>query len=220
VAGYCIDIRGEVVFVTFLRRLLSEGSVVLSAPPVLRREDRGDAAALLAAAFADHALDVAGPPIAFDTPVALAAAECVAKACWFLVSRDEQADAVGRALVLPPEDVPAAHLSADVVLRFLPSVHRRARVFAPDDVLTAALATMLRQWPLSGALADVADPPLTAPTFGGHPGLLLLYAERLASHEKTAWVTDGPVRPFVELVFAERGLRLPAPAGQEVSVAR
>jgi hypothetical protein len=209
------------VFVSFLRRLLSEGSVALSAPPELRREDRGDATAVLAAAFADHALDIAGPAIAFDAPAALAAAECVAKACWFLVSRDENADAVGRAVALPPpENLPAAHLSADVALRFLPSVYRRARAIAPDDVLTSALAKLLRLWPLSGVLADVADPPLTAPTFSGHQGLLLLYAERLASHEKAAWVTDGPVRPFVEMVFAERGLRMPAPASQEVSVAR
>jgi hypothetical protein len=210
-----------IVSVEFLRRLLSEGSVVLSGPPVFSREDRGDATALLAAAFADHALDVGGPALPFDAPAALAAAECVGRACWFLVSHDEQADVVARALTLPPpEGLPAAHLSADVALRFLPSIHRRARAFAPDDVLTSALAKILRQWPLSGVLADLADPPLSAPTFGGHSGLLLLYAERLASHQKTAWVTDGPARPFVEMVFAERGLRLPAPAGQEVSVAR
>src|SRR5262249_6117628 len=160
--------------------------------------------------FADHALDVAGPPVAFDAAASLAAAELVAKACWFLVARGDAPEAVGRALVLrPPADSPSAHLSADLTLRFLPAVHPRGRALAADDVLTRSLETVLREWPLSGSLADVSGAPLTAPVFGGHTGLLLLYAERLARHVKPAWVVDGPVRPYVELAFAERGLRAP-----------
>jgi hypothetical protein len=209
------------VFVEFLERLLSHGSVVLSAPPQLCDEDHDGAKAVLESAFADHALDVAGPAVGFDAPTALAAAECVGKACWFLLSRDEQPSAVERAMKLPPpKDLPAVHLSADVVLRFLPAVHRRARALAPDDILTKALVKTLREWPLTGALADAVDAPLTAPTFGGHPGLLLLYAERLADHPKATWVMDGPALPHVEMVFAERALRLPAATGQEVIIER
>jgi hypothetical protein len=44
---------------------------------------------------------------------------------------------------------------------------------------------------------------------GGHPGLLLLYAERLAEHLRPEWVPDGPARPYVELVFTQRGLPVP-----------
>jgi hypothetical protein len=190
--------------------------VVLSGPPALTDVDRPAATARLAAAFADHALDVAGPPVEFDAPTALAAADLTGKACWFLVTRRESPDAVGRSLSLPAGgDTPARHLSADVVLRFLPAVHRRAKAVAPDDVLTKSLEDVLRRWPLSGALASIDGAPLTAPTFGGHPGLLLLYAERLASNARTNWVADGSVRPYIELVFAERGLRVPGQAVQE-----
>ncbi len=206
------------MFVEFLLRLLEEGSVALAAPPTLAGRDRDAATAVLAAAFARHALDVAGPPLTFDAPAALAAAECVGRACWFLVSRGERPELVAAALTLPPPgESPEPHLSADVVLRFLPAVHRRARALAPDDVLTRSLEKLLREWPLSGALADVAEAPLAPPAFGGHPGLLLLYAERLAGHPRPAWVPDGPARPYIELVFAESGLRVPAPAGQGVA---
>jgi hypothetical protein len=206
------------VFVEFLLRLLEEGSVALAAPPTLAGADRDAATAVLSAAFARHALDVAGPPLAFDAAAALSAAECVGRACWFLVSHGERPELVSTALALPPPgESPERHLSADVVLRFLPAVHRRARALAPDDVLTRSLEKLLRGWPLSGLLADVAEAPLTPPTFGGHAGLLLLYAERLGGHVRPAWVPDGPARPYIELVFAESGLRVPAPAGQGVA---
>jgi hypothetical protein len=78
-------------------------------------------------------------------------------------------------------------------------------------VLTRCLAELLRRWPLTGVLADLEDGPLAPVELGGHPGLLLLYAERLAESPRPAWVPRGPALPFVEMVFAERGLRVPAP---------
>lgn len=206
------------VFAEFLQRLLRDGSALLAAPPVLQDGDRAAATAVLAAAFADAVLDVAGPPLGFEASAALAAAEFVGRACWFLVSRSEPAEMVERALPLPPPPPrPAAHLSADLTLRFLPALHRRARALAVDDVLTRALERTLREWPLSGAGADLTAPPLTAPDFAGHAGLLLLYAERLALHPRPAWAPAGPARAYIELVFAERGLRVPAEAVQEVA---
>src|SRR5205823_131332 len=99
----------------------------------------------------------------------------------------------------------------DLMLRFLPQVYRRARGIAVDDVLAATLAQTLRRWPLSGVLSDVAEAPLTPLDLNGHPGLLLLYAERLAGNVKPAWLpADGPVREQVDRVFAERGLTVPA----------
>jgi hypothetical protein len=201
------------VFVAFIQRLLAEGSVVLASQPVIREEERESAAELLSSAFSDAALDVAGPPLSFDAPTALGAAECLGAACWFLLSRAERSDVVARTLTLPgPGDSPEKHFSADVVLRFLPAVHRRARALSPDDVLTRSLEKILREWPLTGALADASALSLPPPTFGGHHGLLLLYAERLVRQMKSARALDGPAAQYVELVLAERGMPLLAPA--------
>jgi hypothetical protein len=198
----------------FLDRLLAEGSAVLRSRPAVTKEDRRKSVERLAAAHADHRLDVAGPALAFDVPAALAAAEAMWLACWFLLQRHEPAEEVEKALVLPPAPVTAAeHLSADLVLRFLPPVLRRARGLDVGDSLTVWLTRLLQQTPLSGVLSDLEEGPSAPVELGGHPGLLLLYAERLADNVRPAWVpAEGPARPYIEMVFAERGLVLP-PSG-------
>jgi hypothetical protein len=185
----------------FLDQLFAEGAVAFRGPPAPGAGD--DARALLASAFAAHALDVAGPPIPLDAPTALAAAEVVRQACWFLVNRDETEAELDRRLRLPEPSSASQHLSGDLALRYLPAVHRRAFAVNPADALTSRLADLLRRWPLSGVLSDVADGPLTDLDFGGHDGLRLLYAERLASHDRQAWRPTGRTREFADLVGRE-----------------
>jgi hypothetical protein len=187
-------------FAEFLKRLLEEGSVVMHARPEIRPADQKAAGELLAAAFADERLEVAGPLLTYDAKVAIAAAECVWFACWFLLHHGEPAGDLEKLLTLLPPRNPAQHLSADLTLRYLPQVHRRARSLAADDVLTGLLTTLLRQWPLSGVLSDVEEAPLTPPEFDGHHGLLMLYAERYAAHPKPAWTPEGPGLAYIELV--------------------
>src|SRR5262249_40436614 len=127
-------------------------------------------------------------------------------ACWFLVHHGEPPEVLEKALTMPTAPTTAAqHLSADLVLRFLAQVHRRAKAVDAADVLHGLLARLLRQWPLSGVLGDVEEGPSARVELDGHPGLLLLYAERLADHYKPAWVpADGPAREYVEMIRAEK----------------
>jgi hypothetical protein len=192
--------------VPLLQRLFDDGTVVLRERPRLAAGERREALSVLERTHAAFRLDVAGAPLDFDAGTALAAAELLGHACWFLVNHAEPPAELEKRLVLPVRPVTAAqHLSADLVLRYLPQVHRRARALAPDDRLAALLAGVLRQWPLSGVLADVEEGPLTPPAFGEHPGLQLLYAERLARNEKPAWVPAGRGREYLEMVLAGLG---------------
>jgi hypothetical protein len=197
---------------SFLEELLKSGRVVLAGPPAVSAEDRAPALRLLEHAHLDCCLDLAGPEVAFDADVALKAAELLWRACWFLVSHREPDAAVAQALTLAiREPTPAQQLSADLTLRYLPQVWRRAASQDTADVLTSSLARVLREWPLSGVLADLPEGPLTALDFCSHRGLLLLYAERLVENPLPAWVpVTGPARPWVELIFAERGVELPS----------
>jgi hypothetical protein len=199
-------------FVEFLESLLHEGKVILRARPQMEASAKKSAERLLAAAYADHGLDVAGPPIAFDAAAALTAAEQLWYAAWFLLKRDDPAEEIDKHLAprTPPASA-AQHLSADLLLRFAPPIHRRARSQDPADHLTKRLEELLRRHPLSGVLADIEEGPLTALRLGDHPGLQLLYAERLAEKPRPAWMPQGPARAAVELVFAERGLVVPEP---------
>jgi hypothetical protein len=198
-------------FLQFVRPLLEQGHALLRERPRVTAADLPPVASFLAGVHAGARLDVAGPLLPFDEPAALAVAERFWWACWFLVNRNEPATEVEQVLTLPrPPRSAAAHLSGDLLLRFLPAIHRRARALAADDLLTHWCENLLRQWPLSGVLADIGEAPTTPLDFGGHPGLLLLYAERLAEHLRPAWIPTGPGGQQVELVFAERGLRVPA----------
>ena len=199
------------LFHDWFDRLLTTGESVQHAAPQLAPAERAAVVARLRAAFDLHALDVAGPPVAFDPDVALRAATVLARACWLLVGTDDheplRLDAVATA---------SANLSADVTLRFLPAVYRRGRAHAPDHPLVTDLDRLLRAWPLSGVLADLDGAPTAALDFGGHAGLQMLYAERLAAAARTGWVPpDGPARGWVERVFAEYGTPVPAALPKE-----
>lgn len=196
----------------FCSRLLNEGRVVFDEPPVAPARDRDGAAAFLSRAFSVERMRIAGTSIAYDPDVAVEAAELVRHACWALVCHDEPAEALGVRLSMRHAPKTAgAHLSADLTLRYLPDVLRRVRALTPTDSLVALLSTTLRQWPLSGVLSDVREPPLSPLDFGGHDGLMLLYAERLAARAKATWVPRGRAGEFAALVFQETGRPLPSP---------
>src|SRR4051794_3181062 len=134
----------------FFEHLLTRGEAVLDERPTLPREERPALVELLESAYREHRLAVAGPLLPFDGEAAVAAAMLLAQACWFLVSADEPSTEVERALRFPLEPAnPEAHLSADLCLRFLNTVHRRARTRTPDDPLHRAVVDVLRRWPLS-----------------------------------------------------------------------
>ncbi len=73
----------------FLTQLFASGEIVFRAPP--RDRPSAQAAGILAEAFQVHALDLAGPPIAFAPTAATAAAEFLRQASWALVNRDDRA---------------------------------------------------------------------------------------------------------------------------------
>ncbi len=196
-------------FLDWLERILKQGESVQDTPPELPASQIDRAEALLRAAFTTHALDVAGPPLTFDPVAAVKAAKVLARACWFLVNNNPYSEPV--TLPLKTDPSPAAHLSADVSLRFLPAVARRARLREPDGELVRQIEAVLRTWPLSGVLADLDGAPTTAPTFGEHPGLQMLYAERLAVTGRAGWVPVPPAaREWAERVHQELGKPLPA----------
>ncbi len=195
-------------FHEFLTQLFSEGRVVFRSAK--GPEDRPLPAdiTLLEKAYESHRLSVAGTMIPFDPAVGFSAAELIRQSSWALVNHDDRISDLKKRLTMPIAPVtPAHHLSADLTLRYLPQIFNRARVLDPNDPLVDLLKGLLRRWPLSGVLSDVAEAPVSSLEFGGHPGLLLLYAERLAANDREAW---RPVQPslgweYYELVMDERG---------------
>jgi MoxR-vWA-beta-propeller ternary system domain bpX4 len=195
-------------FHEFLNQLLNEGRVVFRSTRAPHDRPRPQDIAVLEKAYLAHGLSVAGPDIPFDPAVAFSAAELIRQASWALVNHDDRISHLKKCLTMPIAPVtPAHHLSADLTLRYLPQIFNRARVLDPCDPFVDLLRELLRRWPLSGAISDVAEAPLASLDFGGHLGLLLLYAERLAVNDRKAWrpAEGGPGWEQYELVIQERG---------------
>jgi hypothetical protein len=203
------DVRTMRSIAEWLVTLLENGEAVISGPPVQNAKEESAALTVLARAFDNLNLDLAGPALTFDSVAALSAAHYVAAACWSLFVQNPAAAPLDLQSLGEPR-TSDAHLSADVTLRYLPTVHRRAMTRAQNDPLAIALAAVLRQWPLSGILANLPDGPIGDLSFAGHAGLQLLYAERFVEHENQAWLPPlGAAMECVELVYQERGRPLP-----------
>lgn len=196
----------------FLDRLFTTGEARLSGRP--EPDDRRDVEEVLHRAFAECRLDVAGPLIEFDPDAGFAAALFTARACWFTVSREEPPEQVMKLLsAITDPKTPAAHLSIDLTLRYAVTIYRRVRAQNAEDVLAIRLADTFRRCPLTGVLSDAAEGPTGDLVFGGHAGLELLYAERLAANDRPAWLpAEGRLRERVELVFQQLGKAMPASA--------
>jgi MoxR-vWA-beta-propeller ternary system domain bpX4 len=195
-------------FEEFLGPLFEEGRIIFRRKPDPVTAPSSGAIGLLERAYADYRLDIAGAAIAFDAGIAGAAAEVVRQASWALVSHQDRVKDLERRLAMPhPPSTASHHLSADLVLRYLPQVHRRARALDPSDALVGLVKRVLRSWPLSGVLAGLDEGPTAPLDLGGHEGLMLLYAERLSGRatSMSAWRPSGRALDYVELIAAEAG---------------
>src|SRR5579871_6491269 len=135
--GRLRSVRTEIMagLVAFLEQLLHTGKVVFSTQPAAAPDDHPAARKFLERAYRTYQLDIAGPPLEFCPDLAIAAAEFLRAACWYLVQHDEPAEALRQRLTLPSPRRPAEHLTGDLLLRYLPQVHRRARAVSPTDPL-------------------------------------------------------------------------------------
>jgi hypothetical protein len=191
----------------FLAQLLNEGKIAFGSAKVLHERPTEAALAVLAAAFETTLLSVAGPRIAWDGKVAWDAVELVRQSSWALVNRAERAGDLKKRVLMPGSPVtPSHHLSADLMLRYVPQILKRARGLDASDPLLDLLAQVMRRWPLSGVLSDVQEKPLAPLDFGGHAGLLLLYAERLARNDRASWRPEqgSAAAEYDELVRTDR----------------
>ena len=196
-------------FAQWLTGVLGEGHSTLTAAPTLTVAERPAVETLLRDAYCTLQREVAGPPIPFDLRLALRCVGLLAGACWHLSALPPDAP-------LPPaglgEPLTAGdHLTGDLLLRYLVSVRKRASLRGPADPLAEWCERILRAWPLSGVSMGCRAGPTTPLTFDAHPGLRMLYAERLAAHPEPAWVPPpGSLTEFVERAFAEVGRVIPA----------
>jgi MoxR-vWA-beta-propeller ternary system domain bpX4 len=184
----------------FIRSMLFEGRLRVGAQPrmVLTDEDLR----ILQKALKIQSLHLPGPRLEGSLPTLILAVGVVYRMAWRFLNAEPILPVDDPSLRMPEKPRSATeHMATDVAFRFLPGLYHRAINRDPEDPLIEAMKTMLRQWPLSGVLADIAEPPESPLDFEGHLGLGFLYAQRLAARERSGWLPDGHAGQCVEVVY-------------------
>ena len=188
----------------FFRSLLRDGRLRIGAAVSWQLTDAAldDAKSALAA----QSLSLAGPPIVGSLETLLPALQVVYRFGRRALHPETTSAQTDTSLKMPrPPRSAAEHLGADLALRFLPGLLQRLVARDPGDELATAAKRLLCEWPLSGVLADLREPPTSPLDFGGHLGIRFLYAERLANRERTGWHPPAEASDGIELVRQVRG---------------
>ncbi len=189
---------------SFVRSLIFDGRLQVGAEAHLVLDDADRET--LDKALKVQCLHLPGPSLERDLPTLVLAVQVVYRMAWRFLNSELTPVPDDLTLRMPEKPRSAAeHLAADVAFRFLPGLYQRVLHRDPEDPLGIALRELLRQWPLSGVLADITEPPLVPIDFGGHVGLGFLYAQRLAERERHGWQPDDTARESLELVYHALG---------------
>lgn len=192
-----------------LQELFNHGRIRFENRPT-SWEDSPTVRSQIRQAFETDLLSLASPAVSLNYPLALSTARYVLQSAWLVVNRDEDAVIVLQKMpTITPAQSADDLMSADLFLRYLPFLYQRAWAISQDDLFTIHLRQTLRDWPLSGVLANIPEPPLSSLDFFGHRGLQLRYAERLVNHPRPGWCpTDSASLDVVSLVFGMKKLSL------------
>lgn len=183
---------------TFLDQLFTSGEIVFKRAPDAPPDNDLETKRVLEHAFKRYSLDLAGPPSRLDLSIAERAADVTRRACWLTLSNVEDEDEIKH--IMRFEGTPqnaAQHLSADLCLRFLPRIHNRLRAAKPDDAVVGIIENILKRWPLSGILCDIAAPPVAINLH--NEAVMQLYAQRFLQHPKDNWKPTDKALEHIEL---------------------
>jgi len=191
----------------FLDALLQEGRLLVGQESAWE-PSAADVAALKAALLV-QSVQLAGPPLAGCLDTTRAALQVLYRLAWRFLNSEPTPVGDDHFLRMPAAPrTPAQHLGADLAFRFLPGLLQRALHRNAMDELAEVMKRLLRQWPLSGVLADLVEPPDVDIDFG-HIGLGFLYAERLAARDRPGWQPKGESLACAELVWHALGKAWP-----------
>lgn len=152
------------MLLTFLQSLRTTGQAVLDPPQgellpaILAAGELVEEQIIIEALepwYLEERLHFPGDPIEFHPHAALWGAKWMFQASCFYTFREIVELEVRNALeamltTMPDPNLPEAHLSADLLLQYLPELHNRCMRLSTEDVLTVSLQKLASQLPLSG----------------------------------------------------------------------
>lgn len=175
----------------FIRQLFADGrAVILSDKPPTTAELAADEEWILAWE-PDWRQTLTGSPPQIDRAVLRWAVAVIDQTARFLAYKHlPEAPLPAQ----PEVRHPAAHYSADLVLRFLPEFIRLTRALSPGGFLERELLTIAAKWPLSSVGIANLPQPLEPVSFWDDPCLQRLYLDRIMATQDESRLADPRVR--------------------------
>lgn len=161
-------------------------------------EEEAKVVSFLEQEYETESLDYPGTPPDFDKNAALWAAKTIYTASQLLVYRKNRVEELGA--LLPPYDKEQnaeAIISADLCLRFLPSVLRQLTFIDPEDALIPILEGILTQWHYSGTNYTLDIEKLNFEAIIANDCLRSMYADRVTRYKKLALATHPALKEII-----------------------
>jgi hypothetical protein len=184
----------------FIQDLIQQGKVTVAAQLIaFSEEDIQHSITCLQAAHAACAQELTGDVPAFDPGAAVWAARYIYHAVQLALLRDANDATVNDCLTpFPGVVTPAAILSADLCLRYLPNLLALAKGLAPDDILVKRLQETAARWPLSSIGLPVTIDNNDINTILQHNCLRRLYIDRIIETRDAARCNNTLVNEYLK----------------------
>ncbi|MEJ1241944.1 hypothetical protein WBG78_27610 [Chryseolinea sp. T2] len=192
-------------FVSFIRRLRQNEEVLIFGNTFsVSVEDENAVAAFLEEEFKREALDFPEGGPSFDRRAAVWAATDAYRCAQLILYRDHAPEDLGTVLQAYTGNMNAsAIVSADLCLRFLPSMIQQLKLIDQEDPLIELIEERLYQWHFSAVSYPLDNQKLDFNTVGSDRCLLALYVNRITSYRNLTLSTH-PV--FAGSIRASMGM--------------
>jgi hypothetical protein len=182
----------------FIQGLLTEGKVAIKgALGGFSEEDLSETGKLLEQVHQQDSLEMPGAAPGFSKEAALWAATRFYMAVQMAVLREIDEEAISQQLKPYEEKITVeAIYSADLVLRYLPTLFELGKGFAPADILVEKLKKLAAQWPFS-SLGIELDEKANEDIIFANASLKQAYLDRIIAHKDANRISNQQIQDYI-----------------------
>jgi hypothetical protein len=187
------------VLFQFIQGLLTEGKVSIKAAlDGFSEEDLSETGKLLEQVHQQDSLEMPGAAPGFSKEAALWAATRFYMSVQMAVLREIDEAAISQQLKPYEEKMtPEAIYSADLVLRYLPTLFELGKGFAPADILVEKLKKFAAQWPFSSVGIEL-DEKANEDIIFANASLKQAYLDRIIAHKDAHRISNQQIQDYIK----------------------
>ncbi len=184
----------------FVERLVNHGEVLLEQNlPQLNDSDAIETASFLGHIFDQEQQNFPNNQVEFDAEKALWATKLLLQASFYLLNRKDDFETLKQQLELKNQILnPSQQLSADIILKYLPSVINELSLFDANDPLIELLESQLKLSTYSSILYFDDFDQSKIKALSTDENLKILAIERIVENKKWKWLKGNLLGKLVK----------------------